>query len=498
MGRVGTLCGLALACASAVAAAPSTKPNLIFALVDDLGHNNVPWNNPEQTMSGSLNKLATEEGVILDRFYTYKFCSPTRSSFLSGRFPIHVNEDQPGIGDVGGIDLRMTLIPKRLKQYGYSTAAVGKWHAGARSAGNLPANRGFDEHLGFLGGGEDHNTQLSTDGFVDLWHDFQPGYGLNGTNSCYLYGRKAVDIILTHNTSNPLFLYLPFHDVHEPYESLPEYTDDSIPKVRRAIQGMLACVGDATHNVTEALKSKGMWDNTLFIWSSDNGGPQYWQGNNFPFRGGKSTDFEGGVRTAAFATGGLLHPSLKGQRLTTPMHVADFWPSFCLMAGGTDEECFHDRIPGIPDIDGTDVREAFLSGIGNQTRKTDIPLSSNGFIESSTNYKYVASSPVHSFCKHSRCGYWTGPNWPTSAAHIPVTPDPGCPVDGCVFDLSVDKEERHDLSASHPALQQRLKAKLAAFVATKFQTNSSMGHDNCVSLPEYAAAHRGFLGPPCK
>ena len=488
----------ALLCAGLAFGAPTTKPNLVFALVDDMGHTNVPWNNPEQTMTESLNKIATEEGVLLERFYTYKYCSPTRSSFLSGRFPIHVNEQNPfGVGVVGGIDLRMTLLPQKLKKLGYKTAMTGKWHCGARSNANLPINRGFDQHLGFLSGGEDHNTQRSyeTGNYVDLWENHGPAYGKNGTNSCYLYGRKAVEYIEQHDTSSPLFLYLPFHDVHAPYEALPEYTDDSIPEVRRPIQGMVACVGDATYNVTEALKRKGMWNNTLFIWSSDNGGPQYWEGNNYPFRGGKGNDFEGGVRAAAFATGGLLHESLKGKSLTTPMHVADFWPSFCLMAGGSEEDCMHDRIPGLPDVDGTDVSRALLTGVGNTTRATDVVLSSNGFIEG--NYKYVGKTTHESVCDKAGCGYWTGPKWPVSAAHIPVTQDPGCPADGCVFDLSVDAEERHDLSASDPALQQRLRAKMNAYVAGKFQTNSSGGYDNCVPLKQAAEEHHGFAVPLC-
>ena len=107
------------------------------------------------------------------RLYTYKYCSPSRSSFLTGRLPVHVNQNNNCnlVTYPGGADLRMTLLPERLRGAGYRTAMTGKWHCGARSAANLPANRGFDSHFGFLKGGEDHITQRSGDAglsFVDL------------------------------------------------------------------------------------------------------------------------------------------------------------------------------------------------------------------------------------------------------------------------------------------------------------------------------------------
>eukprot|EP01059_Diplonema_ambulator_P008473 TRINITY_DN1810_c0_g1_i1.p1 TRINITY_DN1810_c0_g1~~TRINITY_DN1810_c0_g1_i1.p1 ORF type:complete len:503 (+),score=147.16 TRINITY_DN1810_c0_g1_i1:154-1509(+) len=449
-------------------------------------------------MAGGLNDLATKEGAILDRFYTFKVCSPTRSSLLSGRFPIHVNEENPtGVGVVGGIDLRMTLLPQKLKRQGYKTAIVGKWHCGARSDANLPVNRGFDHHLGFLSGGEDHYTQQSyeTSNYVDLWQQTGPAYGRNGTYSCYLYGGEAVQVINNHDTSVPLFLYIPFHDTHAPYEDEPRFEDHSItnPEIR-VMNAMVSCVAEATVNVTDALKAKGMWENTLFVWASDNGGPQYWSANNYPLRGGKTTDFEGGVRTAAFVSGGLLAPSLRGTTIKSAVHLVDIHESMCLMSGQTSAEC-SDPVPGLPDVDGIDVRGFFMEPL-NATRSNDvIILSSNAYIDG--DWKYVASSPVESYCNNERCGYWTGPVWPQNTSHVPVTPDPGCPPDGCLFNLANDVEERHELSNQYPQKQQEMKQRLAAFVAGKFQTNSSGGYDNCKPLPTVAAANGGFAAPLC-
>jgi arylsulfatase A-like enzyme len=190
---------------------PAPKPkHFVVALVDDLGGYNVPWRNPKQRMADDLMMLSTEEGMRLENFYTFKYCSPTRSSFLSARFALHVNELNGGVCDSGGIDLRMKLLPAKLKAANFRSYMLGKGHIGARSEANLPINRGFDHHLGFLGGGEDHFTQRIQQG-VDLYLDDAPAYGLNGTYSCDLYSGKAVSLIEDHAANHPtkgMFLYL--------------------------------------------------------------------------------------------------------------------------------------------------------------------------------------------------------------------------------------------------------------------------------------------------
>jgi arylsulfatase B len=252
------------------------------------GYHNVGFHNPDQ-ISPEIDALAAS-GVILEAMYTFKYCAPTRSSFLSGRFPIHVN--QLLNNNPGGIDLRMTLLPQKLKSVGYKTATTGKWHCGARSVLNLPINRGFDSHFGFLGGGEDH-YQDNGKKPVDLWRDHGPAYGENGTYSCELYSAEALRVVAEHDPKDPLFLYYAFQNTHEPYQCPTQYQDPGVDYAeRRVVQGMLTCVSISIGNLTSALKAKGMWDNTLLVFSGDNGGPQYWGSNNYPLRGGKWTDFQ--------------------------------------------------------------------------------------------------------------------------------------------------------------------------------------------------------------
>jgi hypothetical protein len=137
------------------------KPHLVFFLGDDVGHYNMGWRNNSEARTPSMNALV-REGVILDRHYVYQFCSPTRSSFLSGRLPVHVNTVNRPPNEIGGVDLRMTIIAEKLRGAGYDTHQVGKWNAGSSAWGNMPINRGFDTSYGYMGGEEDHYTQVHT------------------------------------------------------------------------------------------------------------------------------------------------------------------------------------------------------------------------------------------------------------------------------------------------------------------------------------------------
>jgi|EP01046_Picozoa_sp_COSAG06_P016286 arylsulfatase B len=164
---------------------------------------------------------------------------------------------------------------------------------------------------------------------VDLWRDNAPAHGENGTYSCDLYGQEVVKVVKAHPPSDPLFVYLPLHDTHSPYECTEKWMDPKVDQpLRQLMQCMLTCTDDLTGQVVAMLKEKEMWDNSLMVWSADNGGPQYWAANNYPLRGGKGTDFQGGVRTAAFVAGGLLPASVKGTVLHEMIHVCD-WSVNC-------------------------------------------------------------------------------------------------------------------------------------------------------------------------
>jgi arylsulfatase A-like enzyme len=146
--------------------AQAARPNLVIVLVDDVGYNDVGWRNSyaKTPFLDGLLRNGSEPTVELLRHYTFSICSPTRSSLLTGRLPSHVNEFNHGaefpewknsaVGGppIGGIDLRMRLLPQLLKGAGYRTAHVGKWHLGSSQFAQTPSRRGFDESFGYLSG----------------------------------------------------------------------------------------------------------------------------------------------------------------------------------------------------------------------------------------------------------------------------------------------------------------------------------------------------------
>eukprot|EP01084_Bolivina_argentea_P207142 353483_1 len=264
--------------------AQKQRPNIVYILIDDLGWANVEWNNPRMK-TPYLNQLLTES-LLLNKFYVFEFCSPTRSALLSGRIPYHVNEDNgPACSPRFGIPLNMTTISDKLvNEAEYIAHQVGKWHLGMSSLHYVPYGRGFTTSLGYLQGDEDHFTQnvTNTNGpngetctGIDLWNTTNPAYGQNGTYGGYIYSKRAIEIINTHPTEKPLFLYLATQNCHGPLEVPQSYIDkfNYINNTQQRIYAAMTNFEDELiGNVTTALKHNNMWNNTLLFITSDNGG----------------------------------------------------------------------------------------------------------------------------------------------------------------------------------------------------------------------------------
>jgi hypothetical protein len=442
----------------------------------------------------------------------------------------------------------------------------GKWHVGARHVANLPSERGFDEFFGYLAGSQDHYSNIGSfeaGSFVDLWSSRSgsssgsggggsskhlrgatafsgPAYGRNNSAySCEAYAAAAVGRIERHDTARPLFLFLSFQQTHSPSQCPARYQDPSVShRGRKVFQGMLTCVDDATGNVTSALKRRNMWATTFLLWTSDNGGeltnPSF-GGNNHPLRGGKGLDFEGGVRVVSFVAGGWLRLRPRGIiAVHAPIHFCDWFATFGAMAGLESSAMVDDRAAehGLPPLDSID-QAAVLAGAPTSARtppsdwpRREVHLSSNALIEG--HLKLVVASEWQKALSRG-LGFWTGPTWPahlhpppssagskpsaTSGAanvhQMPGTfvPDPGCPHEvGCLFNLSNDPNERHELSAALPAEAARLRARLRKLNKGRFQSGSQAdprydrlleSRAHCVTLDDYARRHRGFAGPVC-
>eukprot|EP00038_Savillea_parva_P017529 m.20629 g.20629 ORF g.20629 m.20629 type:complete len:718 (-) comp3812_c0_seq1:251-2404(-) len=491
---------------------------LLFQLGDDYGFNNVgyphgPLNqgNPEM-MTPTMDELAMS-GIRLERHYVYKYCSPTRSAFLTGRLPVHVNQNN-ACNDArapSGADLRMTLLPQKLKSAGYTTAIVGKWHCGARSAANLPVNRGFDFHLGFLKGGEDHFHQNHCAGgpnaaIVDLWTQHAPARGLNDTYSAFLYTDGVLGVIDNFTKSNDpngkLFIYLPWHNTHDPLEApdeymYPPYYNNSFGP-RMTYNAMARALDQGMHNITSAIKTAGLWNETLVFFSADNGGwllPGGVAGSsNWPLRGGKVTDFEGGVRGVSFLSGGYLPESVRGSRHHGYMSIADWYATLCYLAGVDPTDHVGD---GVPDTDSINMWDSLMMPNTSTSPRTMLPLSWNQDTKSvnGTFDRALIVGPYKIICgTQDSDGFWQGPVYPNGTDDVPYT---GCADQCCLFNIQEDETEAHDLRLTEPDVFANMSRALDAMGATYYQTNYSQPNTTCITDAQAESYYGGFIGPVC-
>ncbi|KAK7095155.1 hypothetical protein V1264_006600 [Littorina saxatilis] len=318
---------------------PARQPNIVFVLADDLGYNDVGWHNP-WIQTPHLDKLAVT-GVRLENYYVQPICTPTRSQLLSGRYQIHTGL-QHGIiwwAQANALPRQTPTIADVLRTSGYRTHMVGKWHLGFYKPEYMPINRGFDSYFGFLTGSEDHLTHITCYkkwcGY-DLRDGLDPATNMEGNYSTTMYTQKAVDLINNHDASKPLFLYLAYQATHEPLQ-VPDSYLQQYPDIedsnRRVFAGMATCLDEGVRNVTTALQNKGMWDNTVVIFSADNGGQVYFSGNNWPLRGWKGSLWEGGMRASGFVHSPLLPTHVQGTKTRELMHVTDWFPTMQTLAG---------------------------------------------------------------------------------------------------------------------------------------------------------------------
>jgi arylsulfatase A-like enzyme len=308
-----------------------SKPNIIYFLIDDLGYADCGFNGGKDIQTPNIDKLA-KEGAVLKSYYVQPVCSPTRSALMTGRYATHTgvyNVVRPGAP--WGLPLNERLLPQALKEVGYTTAITGKWHLGEFQSDYTPTRRGFDHQYGHYFGALDYFTH-DRDGKMDWYRNDKPlaeeGY------TTHLVAKEAIRLIREQAPDKPLFLYVPFNGIHSPHQVPDHYTEPykHLPKLRQSIAGMLAAVDEAIGQITAALAEKGLRENTLIIFSSDNGGPGPGSATmNTPLRAGKGTLYEGGIRVCSFATWPGKIPA--GITIDEPMHAVDWYPTLVKLTG---------------------------------------------------------------------------------------------------------------------------------------------------------------------
>lgn len=336
---------------SPVASIPA-KPNIVFILADDLGWSDVGWHAGE-IQTPNLDKIAAA-GAKLEQFYVLPVCSPTRAALLTGRYPMRMGLQTGVVRPYAqyGLPLEERTLPQALREAGYTTAICGKWHLGHCRPDYLPTRRGFDHQYGHYNGAIDY-FKLDRDGGVD-WHRDDKVCRDEGY-STFLIAREAERLIKEQPKGKPLFLYVPFNAPHSPFQVPEEYKEPyaKIPEPRRTYAGMLAAMDEAVGRILAALDEKGIRENTLIVFSSDNGGDEPGKvASNGPLRGGKFTLYEGGVRVcAAVAWPGHIRP---GTTVSEPVHMVDWYPTLLNLAGASLDQ----KLP----LDGLDIWPTISEG----------------------------------------------------------------------------------------------------------------------------------------
>eukprot|EP01084_Bolivina_argentea_P003680 6923_1 len=465
------------------------KPNIIFLLVDDLGWNNVGFhalNN--ETKTPNIDRLATEEGLQLNRHYVHYVCCPTRTSFQTGRLPVHVNIVNCGdqCSSQSGAPENMTLIAKKMKQAGYSTHMIGKWHVGMATPTHTPKGRGYDKSLIYFEATVNYFTQVSDQcntqniSAVDLWSNGGPAYKLNNTDYVDLIFAKHIYDILDNYTLNyndnsaPLFLVYTPHIVHAPlmvpkdklifnFNNDESNCSNDSPYVypgftgtfhcRSIYHSMVSLLDEIIGNITSKLKQNpAIWNNTLIVFSTDNGGPldiNHGAGNNNPLRGGKHSVFEGGIRGAAFVSGGYLPLNRRGEIENGMIHISDWYSTFSSMVNVNpfDNNALEHNLPP---VDGYDVWPLII-GETEISPRSIIPIDNTTLIMN--NYKYIYAPAPKKIVDAS----WEGIQYPndTTSDHLVQSAKMDCSK-GCLFDVVADMTEHVDIGKDNPDIVQSM------------------------------------------
>ncbi len=287
--------------------ASAEKPNIILILADDLGYGDLSaYDGVQETPH--LDRMAAEGLRFTDFQSTASMCSPTRASIMTGRYPHYFGIDYylspvPGeYGNTHGLDPEAVTFPKLIKDVGYKTALIGKWHLGYERKYN-PLNHGFDIFTGFLSGHVDYHSHYDRHGAFDWWDGFEPkeeeGY------TTHLITDKSVQFI-KENAEQPFFLMVSHEAVHLPLQGPSDPIQrgpDAKPHKKRSpklvYKDMLQELDISVGKIMDAVKEMKMENRTLVFFTSDNGPmPQSTAG---PLRGKKFSIYEGGHRVPTIA-----------------------------------------------------------------------------------------------------------------------------------------------------------------------------------------------------
>ena len=348
-------CGLAVVAASA---AEPKRPNVLVIVSDDQGYADTGFQGAKDIPTPHLDRLATSGVRFTSGYVTHPFCSPTRAGLMAGRYQQRFGHERNPYFDPNdhteGLPVSEKLLPARLKEAGYVTGWIGKWHLGAAPE-FAPERRGFTETYGFIGGGH-RFREWQTNGAVEYQVPIRRN-GVEVATPAHLtetLGQETAAFVRRH-TAEPWFLYLAFNAPHNPQEPTPErlaqFAAVADP-LRRKYAAQVSLMDDAIGAALAALRETGQAERTLVFFFSDNGGPVGTNGSdNTPLRGAKGTLYEGGVRVPFVVAWPGRIPG--GRTDDRPVSSLDVFATSLALAGGampTDKK--YDSVNLLPYLTG--------------------------------------------------------------------------------------------------------------------------------------------------
>ena len=434
----------------------AAPPNIVFILADDFGYGDLGCMGGTDIATPNIDRLATEGVKFTDFYANAPVYTPTRTGFMTGRwqqrcgiefaFGYQVEQFRRVKGewvpekDFHGLGLPLSEITlaQRMKAAGYATGAFGKWHLGFKDEYN-PVNRGFDEYFGELLGHCDYYGHAYYDGTYAMRDGLKPvkqeGYFTDLIND------RAAKFIREH-AKQPFFLYVPHLAVHAPFQppdapQTPVVTKDSMHHGSRAIyKAMVERIDQGVGMILAELEKQGLAENTLVVFSSDNGGERY--SRNAPLFHHKATVWEGGIRVPCLMRWPAKLPKGKTtsqMAITMDLHATFLAAARCVVPASAGSE---------PPKGGTTNDEKPLDGIDI------VPLLTSDAkpIDRTFFWRIDRSNRKQKAIRHGKWKYINDGN----------TMD-------LLFDLEADIGERTNLGYQHPEILEDLKSRLKAWEA---------------------------------
>lgn len=324
------------------------KPNIIFILADDMGYGDISLINGGLSSTPTIDWIMSKGICFTQNYAGSCVCNPSRASLLTGRYPHRTGSiDTLEWHGLDRLALREVTLAQKLKEVGYITGLIGKWHLGAFDRRYHPLNRGFDEAICFCGGMHDYYK----------WR-IEYGFNVKKADGRYLtdvWTDEAIQFIKRHKNEK-FFLHLTYNAPHTPLqvpeeEIKPFREKGKFTEAVCIIYGMIHRMDSGIAKILETLKDLGIEENTMLIFTSDNG-PQFsGKGENSTvrfncqFNGAKGSVYEGGIRVPLI----LYWPAVvdSHREITETVHFCDWFPTLLEITGG--------KIPDNIKIDGVSI-----------------------------------------------------------------------------------------------------------------------------------------------